>query len=132
MVKPSLGVQDVPASEWVDLGGGIRARTMVEGNGAAIILYRMDPGRKFSRHRHPFSELAVVLIGRGHLLVGDERRSIREGDSFFFPGDVLHGIEVDESGPLVSINVTLPLLTELSGPRSTEVLELAKGLTRTR
>ena len=114
------------------MGGGIRARTMVEGNGAAIILYRMEPGRKFARHRHPFPELGVVLIGHGHLLVGDERRSIREGDSFFFPGDVLHGIEVDESGPLVSINVTLPLLTELSGPRSSEVLELAKGLARTR
>ena len=59
MVKPSLGVQDVPASEWVDLGGGIRARTMVEGNGAAIILYRMDPGRKFSRTgiRSPSSAL---------------------------------------------------------------------------
>jgi quercetin dioxygenase-like cupin family protein len=129
--KPSLRVQDAPLSEWVDLGGGIRARTMVEGNGAAIILYRMDPGRRFARHRHPYPELGVVLIGRGHVLIGEERRPIREGDSFFFPGNVLHGIEVDESGPLVSINVTLPLLSELDGPRSSEVLELAKGLTRT-
>jgi quercetin dioxygenase-like cupin family protein len=99
---------------------------MVEGSGSSIFLYRLGPGRRFERHSHPFPELGVVLAGRGRALIGDEERTLREGDSFYFPAGMPHGFEVDVSGPAVLMNFAVPPLPDLTGPSSSEVLDLAK------
>lgn len=130
MESPSPRIRESPVSEWVALSSGIRARIMVEGNGSSIILYRLDAGSRFERHSHPFPELGVVLMGRGFALIGDEKRAVREGDAYFFPGGSLHGFEVDEGEPVVLLNVTVPLTPELEGPPSAEVLQIAKELVR--
>jgi quercetin dioxygenase-like cupin family protein len=117
---------DVPPPEWLTIASGIQARPMVEGNGSSIILYRMEPGRLFERHTHPFPELGVVLAGRGLVLVADEKRSVREGDAFYLPSGIPHGFEVDAGGPALLMNVIVPPLPDLSGPPPSEVLALAK------
>jgi unsaturated pyranuronate lyase len=128
--ESSSRVRYKAAPEWEALADGIHARRMVEGNGTSIILYRLDSGRRFERHDHPFPELGVVLAGQGRVLIEDEARTLRAGDSFFIPGGTPHGFEVDAEGPVVLMNVTVPLLPDLPGPPATEVLHLAKEVVR--
>jgi quercetin dioxygenase-like cupin family protein len=103
---------------------------MVEGNGCSISLYRMASGRRFERHDHPFPELGVCLAGRGRLLIGEEERKLREGDSFYIPGGMPHGFVVAPGGPVVVMNVTCPLPPYVPGPPFSEVLRLAKRTVR--
>ncbi|HEY1197768.1 MAG TPA: cupin domain-containing protein [Thermoplasmata archaeon] len=126
----SYRIRDKPPPEWMALSSGIHARVMVEGNGSSITLYRLEPGRRFERHIHPFPELGVVLVGRGVALIGDEKRTLREGDSFYFPSGTPHGFEVDAEEPAVLMNVTVPLSSDVAGPPASEVLRSAKQAIR--
>lgn len=130
MAGSSSRVRYKPAPDWEALGDGIHARRMVEGNGASIILYRLDGGRKFERHAHPFPELGVVLAGQGRVVIDDETRALRAGDSYFIPGSVPHGFEVDGADSVVLMNVTVPVPPDLPGPPATEVLQQAKEIVR--
>lgn len=131
MQRSSSRVWDRPAPEWEALSDGIHLRRMVEGDGVSIILYRLESGHRFERHHHPFPELGVVLVGRGRALIGDEERLLREGDAFYFPAGVPHGFEVDEEGPVVLMNVTVPSPPEIPGPSASDVVQLAREIART-
>jgi len=123
---PPLRIRDEPAPEWVTLSPGIRARVMVEASGSSITLYRIEAGRRFEVHHHPYPELGVILAGRGRVRIGDDTRNLREGDSYYFPAGIVHSFEVDPSGPVVLIDVSAPLPPDVAGPSSEEVLRQAK------
>jgi quercetin dioxygenase-like cupin family protein len=126
----SAWIQDEPAPGWTAVADGVQVRHMVEGNGCSISLYRIGPGRRFERHGHPFPELGVLLAGRGRLLIGDEERKLREGDSFYVPGGLPHGFVVAPGGPVVVMNVTCPLPPYVPGPPFSELVRLAKRTVR--
>lgn len=107
------------------MGDGLHVRRMVEGNGCEINLYQVARGRRFDPHQHPFAELGVVLSGRGTMIVGEEERTIREGDSFYVPGNAPHGFAVTGNRPAVLLNVTVPQLPEMDASPSPAVLRLA-------
>jgi len=118
-------VRDEPAPEWLALAKGIYIRRMVEGNGCSISLYRMDPGHRLAMDRHAFPELGVILMGRCRFVIGDEERTLREGDAYYIPAGTRHGLSVPEGVPLVVMDVTAPLPPDVSGPTFDEVLEQA-------
>ena len=45
--RGSPRIRDERSSGWVTLADGVRLRPMVEGNGSSIILYQLEPGRRF-------------------------------------------------------------------------------------
>ncbi|MFY9716956.1 MAG: cupin domain-containing protein [Thermoplasmata archaeon] len=116
MEKPTSRVRFDPAPEWTALAGGVHVRRMVDGNGTSINLYHMEQGRRFELHDHPFAELGVVLAGEGTLLIVDEERPLREGDSFYIPGGIPHGFAVGSKSPVVMLNVSVPQLPPTVDP----------------
>ncbi|HTP54942.1 MAG TPA: cupin domain-containing protein [Thermoplasmata archaeon] len=110
--RPKSRVRFDPAPGWTALAGGVHVRRMVDGNGSSISLYHMAQGRRFELHEHPFAELGVVLAGEGTLLVVDEERPLREGDSFYIPGGIPHGFAVGSDRPVVMLNVSVPQLPQ--------------------
>ncbi len=130
MKRAPSRIRDERSAGWVTLTDGVRLRPMVEGNGSSIILYRIEPGRRFESHDHPFPELGVVLVGRGRMRIGDEDRFLREGDAVYVPGGTPHGFEVQGSTPVVMMNVTVPVLPDLAGPAFSEVVKLAEKVAR--
>lgn len=103
---------------------------MVEGNGTSINLYRIPAGRSFDMHQHPFAELGVVLAGKASFLIQEEERPIQEGDSYYIPGGVPHGLRVSEGRPVVILGVVVPQLSDSAGPTASEVLKLAAMTSR--
>jgi quercetin dioxygenase-like cupin family protein len=126
----SARIRDEPSPGWTTLASGVEMRHMVGGYGTSIELYRMSPGSRFERHDHPFPELGILLSGKGRLLIADEERLLTEGDSFYIPGGAPHGFVVAPGAPVVVMNVTVPLPPYVSGPRSSDVLRLAKRSVR--
>ena len=43
-------------------------------------------------HSHPTHEFYYVLNGRGTMIIGDEKREIRQGDLVYIPPDVVHSL----------------------------------------
>jgi hypothetical protein len=89
-------------------------RALVEGEGTALVLYRIDPNRRFAAHRHPFPEYGTMVAGRGRLLLETGAREVREGDSYFIPSGLSHGFE-SHAGPnsVVMLHVAVGLATRL-------------------
>ncbi|MGP8073036.1 MAG: cupin domain-containing protein [Thermoplasmata archaeon] len=134
MGRPSFRVRDEPAPNWELIADGVHARVMVEAQGSTIILYKLDRGRRFERHEHASAELVVVLYGGGRSLMGEEERTLRGGDSLCIPAGLPHGFVVDEHGPAVLLNVTVPRVPELELPEepSDAVLRVGKRVAGSR
>jgi len=130
MNPPVPTVSERPAPEWAALSNGVHVRSMIEGNGVSILLYRIEPGHRFARHQHPYPELGVVLVGRGRALFGDEERTLREADSYYFPAGMPHSFTAEGEGPTVVMGVTIPLPPGIPGPLGSDVIQRAKKLVR--
>jgi quercetin dioxygenase-like cupin family protein len=124
-------MREEPPAMWVVAAPGTQMRRMVEGEGASIILYRIEPGTEFEPHSHPFAELGVVLAGEGTFTVGPQHRLLREGDSFFIPGDTLHGFRVPKgTQPVVMLNVSVSVPNDLSDASASTVIRLAESIAK--
>jgi mannose-6-phosphate isomerase-like protein (cupin superfamily) len=121
-------VVDHSPPPWVDFSPGVRVRRMVEANGTALILYRVQPKIRFALHDHAYSELGVVLSGGGRCRLGDEDRHLRAGDSFYVPPGVPHDFRAQASGPTVLLNVTVPLHATSDPANPIDLEQLAKVL----
>jgi quercetin dioxygenase-like cupin family protein len=87
---------------------------IVEHNGTTPVWYFMPPGsmREFTAggslelvnefeitgggavdpHTHPTHEFYYVLYGQGEMIIGDERREIRQGDLVYIPPNKVHSL----------------------------------------
>ena len=54
-------------------------------------------------HQHVHRQATYVVRGRFEVTVGDERRELRAGDSFFAGPNVRHGVIALEDGALVDV-----------------------------
>ncbi len=124
-----FGVRDEGPAKWFTAGPGLQMRPMVEGSGAAIILYRIAPGIEFDLHRHEYSELAVVLAGGGELRIDTEFRELRAGDSYFVPGNTPHSFSVPPDGTAtVLMDVSVGLPADTPGPSTAQLLRQVEPL----
>jgi len=99
---------------------------MVEGDGIALVLYRIPPGTQFPTHDHPFAELGVVLSGRGRSHLAGQLRVLRAGDAFYIPPGVSHDFTADGPDPVVMLNTTVPLHSDVVGPSADSLESLAR------
>jgi quercetin dioxygenase-like cupin family protein len=124
-------VREEPPSHWVVAAPGAQMRRMVEGDGASIVLYRIEPGTKFESHVHPFAELGVVLAGEGRFELTQESRVLREGDSFYIPAETAHGFSVPEGATtVVMINVTVPVPSDIPEDPAGSIIRLAENVVK--
>ncbi len=54
-------------------------------------------------HAHPHRQVTYVASGRFDATIGEERRTIAAGDSFYAPPDVPHGVVALEDGVLIDV-----------------------------
>jgi quercetin dioxygenase-like cupin family protein len=88
---------------WTALGGGVRRQVL--GHGPDLMLVRVDFERDAvgAVHRHPHRQVTYVAAGRFAVQVGDARRELGVGDSFFAVADVPHGVVALEAGTLIDV-----------------------------
>ena len=54
-------------------------------------------------HNHHHSQVTYVASGVFEFTVGDEIRTVKEGDSLYIPPNVMHGTVCKESGILIDV-----------------------------
>lgn len=131
MPETQPAVREEAAPKWVATAPGLQMRPMVEGSGAAIILYRVEPGMSFEFHSHEFAELGVVLAGGGEFRFGEERRPLREGDSYYIPAGTPHSFSVPAGGATaVLLDVSVAVPADATLPAASELLRISETMVR--
>ena len=83
---------------WSDDDPAIRSRSayvsywQTGSRSSAAVVFELDPGKSFGRHRHTAEETIIVLEGEVEVLVGDERVRLSAGGLVVAPALVRHDI----------------------------------------
>ncbi|MBL0927002.1 MAG: cupin domain-containing protein [Phycisphaerales bacterium] len=93
-------VSDAPVQ--MDGVKGVRMAVMVgRQDGApnfALRSFRVEPGGHSPRHSHDYEHEVFIVAGSGTVLLGGERRPIRQGDVVYVPADHEHQFTAGEKG----------------------------------
>ncbi len=74
----------------------------------------------FQLHSHDFTELVIVLGGKGHHIIEKKKYPLQKGDIYVITEDMVHGYEICERLELINI---------LFNPKEVLIEEIRQGLT---
>jgi len=93
---------------------GFQRRRVWQTDNLHCNIYCFEPGQQNSLHRHPGSdEVVFCWEGEGIIIVGDEQRSLRAGETVLVPVNVPHGyINTIKDRQMIIIVLQCPLPVE--------------------
>lgn len=54
-------------------------------------------------HNHIHTQSTHISSGKFEVTIGDEKKILKEGDSFFVPSNIMHGVVCLEEGMLIDV-----------------------------
>ncbi|AJR03715.1 cupin domain-containing protein [Siansivirga zeaxanthinifaciens] len=88
---------------WEDLGGGIKRKIMAYDERIMLVNVHFEAGGVGTMHNHHHSQVTYVASGVFEFTVGDEIKTVKEGDSLYIPPHIMHGTVCKESGVLIDV-----------------------------
>lgn len=68
---------------------GVEIR-VIPGERMTMAFFRLEPGAKIPEHAHPHEQMGTVLKGSIELVIGEEKRVVKQGCAYRVPPNVLH------------------------------------------
>ena len=100
---------------WEVVSAGVRRQVLGHGTDLMIVRVEFDADAVGALHHHPHRQATYVAAGRFEITVGSETSQLVQGDCFYPPADVPHGVLALEGGVL--IDVFTPIREDFLGPR---------------
>jgi len=98
--KALISDQDI---DWEDLGAGVKRKIMAYDNALMLVKVAFDKDAIGTIHNHPHLQMSYVAKGSFEVTMGDDKKVLNEGDVFFAPTMVFHGVICLEAGLLIDI-----------------------------
>jgi quercetin dioxygenase-like cupin family protein len=92
--------KDVPV---VEAAPGVTRQVLAHDPQLMLVRVVFTKGAVGYMHAHPHKQVTYVETGRFEATMGDERRLIGPGDSYYAPPDVPHGVVALEDGVLLDV-----------------------------
>jgi len=89
--------------DWEELGDGVKRKIMAYDNQLMLVKVDFEKGAVGTIHNHPHLQLSYVAKGSFEVTMGNDKKILNEGDVFFAPTMVFHGVVCLEAGLLVDI-----------------------------
>lgn len=89
--------------EYKELMEGILLKPLAYGEKTMLCEFRLEKGRMLPLHSHPHEQTGYLVSGRMNMIIGDEKKEARAGDSWSIPGGAEHGAEVMEDAVVVEV-----------------------------
>lgn len=89
--------------DWEDLDAGVRRKIMAYDDNLMLVKVEFDKGAIGSIHNHPHLQISYVAKGSFEVTMGDDKKILNEGDVFFAPTMVSHGVICLEDGLLIDV-----------------------------
>ncbi|MFN3754694.1 cupin domain-containing protein [Flavobacterium sp.] len=68
-----------------------------------MVNVRFEKGGIGALHHHHHAQVTHISEGRFEVIIGNEIRVLKKGDSFYIPSDVMHGVVCLEEGMLIDV-----------------------------
>ena len=88
---------------WDDVEPNIQRKIMSYTEGVMLVKVAFEVGGVGTMHKHPHLQMSYIASGAFEVTVGDDKKILREGDVYYIPSDVLHGVVCLEKGVLVDV-----------------------------
>lgn len=88
---------------WEDMGGGVSRQIMGYNKELMMVKVKFEKGAVGSLHQHYHSQTSYVAEGAFELTIGDRKKKLQTGDSFFIEPDIPHSATCLEKGVLIDI-----------------------------
>jgi quercetin dioxygenase-like cupin family protein len=98
--KTLIADQDI---DWEDLGAGVKRKIMAYDENLMLVKVDFVKVAIGSVHNHPHLQLSYVAKGSFEVSMGEEKKILNEGDVFFAPTLVYHGVRCIEAGLLIDV-----------------------------
>lgn len=89
--------------DWEELGNGVKRKIMAYDEHLMLVKVDFEKGAIGTIHNHPHLQLSYVAKGSFEVTMGDGKKILNEGDVFFAPTLVFHGVVCLEAGLLIDI-----------------------------
>jgi len=90
----SVGYWHEKEAAWHDFLPGITRRILVNNSAVTLTYYRLQPGSEVPPHSHAQAQFGICLRGGGVFTAAGREWQLEEGDSYYFPPSVTHGLKV--------------------------------------
>lgn len=88
---------------WEHPGPGVRRKVMTYTDALMGVYVEFEKGAVGAIHSHPHLQFTYVRAGVFEVHIGAETRTLREGDFYFIPSNVPHGVVAQEAGALLDV-----------------------------
>jgi len=86
---------------WEDAGSGVQRQIFGYDDKVMMVKAKFITGGIGNLHSHPHSQVTYVDSGVFDMTIGDETKTIRKGDGYYVPPNVVHGVVCIEAGMLI-------------------------------
>lgn len=86
---------------WQDLGDGIQRQVFGYDERIMMVKVKFEQGAVGVLHQHPHTQITYVESGSFEATIGGEKKILKQGDGFYAPSNVIHGVVCLQAGILV-------------------------------
>jgi quercetin dioxygenase-like cupin family protein len=88
---------------WQKIDGGIQRKIFGYDNKIMMVIVDFKKGAIGTKHKHYHSQSTFIQKGVFEVTVGKNKDTLKEGDGFFVPSDIEHGVLALEDGILIDV-----------------------------
>lgn len=99
-VKVFIENAEIP---WQEVDKGVKRKIMAYDERLMVVKVAFDKGGVGSLHKHPHTQITHVESGLFEVEIGEEKKTLKGGDAFYIPPNVMHGAVCLESGILIDV-----------------------------
>jgi quercetin dioxygenase-like cupin family protein len=86
---------------WENVGEGIQRQVFGYDDKVMLVKAKFEKGAIGTLHSHPHSQVTYIRGGAFEVTIGDKTTTLKDGDGFYAPPNVIHGVVCLEPGILV-------------------------------
>ncbi len=98
-----INIKDIPYKKKRD---GVYFKS-ITGEKSQLTMIKLDPGVT-TDHSHINEQMGYILSGKVELMINNEIRVLKKGDSYYIPSDTNHGFKVLGNKPLAYLEIFTP------------------------
>jgi quercetin dioxygenase-like cupin family protein len=88
---------------WAQVEDKIQRKIMSYNEDVMLVKVAFEKGGIGTMHKHPHLQISYIDGGTFEVTIGDDIRILKDGDVYFVPSNVLHGVVCLEAGVLVDV-----------------------------
>ena len=89
--------------EWQKVDTGVERKVLGWDDQVMMVCVRFEKGAVGSLHHHVHRQISFVESGRFEVTIDGKKSILNQGDCFFVPPDLVHGVVALEKGTLVDV-----------------------------